>query len=332
MSAFDLPAHVLDQAIAWDVALRSGTASDAQHDACRVWREADPLHGRAWEALQAMEADLTDLTGGTQNAASLKTLAAQTLAGTQQPPRRRALRRLAGGIGLVAAVLLAAHTLWPSGEEHFTAKGQRQSLMLADGTELLLNTDTRVRVHHSDTLRRIELLRGEIALTTGSDPQAPQGHRPLEVDTPEARFRALGTRFSVRRFDAHSELRVEEGRVAMDTERASALAPTAPVARPGEAFVVGPDGVRPAPPATLEPGAWTDGVLVAKRTTLADFVAELNRHHPRRVEAASAVAQLQVSGVFQLDNPDRALDALPRSLPVRIVRTAGAGTIRIEPR
>ena len=70
----------------------------------------------------------------------------------------------------------------------------------------------------------------------------------------------------------------------------------------------------------INASAWTRGQLVAKRMPLGDLSAELARYRHGWLHCDPAIAQLEVSGVFQLDDIDRALSALSDSLPVRIER------------
>ena len=53
---------------------------------------------------------------------------------------------------------------------------------------------------------------------------------------------------------------------------------------------------------------------------LADFVQELSRYRPGWLRCDPAVADLRVSGVFQIDDTDRALAAVAHALPVRVER------------
>ena len=65
---------------------------------------------------------------------------------------------------------------------------------------------------------------------------------------------------------------------------------------------------------------WAASAVVAKRMRLDDLTAELARYRHGWLRCDPAIAQLEVSGVFQLDDIDRALSALSDSLPVRIER------------
>lgn len=65
--------------------------------------------------------------------------------------------------------------------------------------------------------------------------------------------------------------------------------------------------------------AWTRGILVARDLPLPEFAVRLAVHRPGWLRCDPALQVLRISGVFQLDQTDAVLDALPRTLPVRVV-------------
>src|SRR5690606_11580505 len=86
-----------------------------------------------------------------------------------------------------------AHTAgWTA--DYRTATGEQRRSVLADGTQLQLNTASAVDVAYDANSRRLVLREGEILITTAPDPAG----RPFFVQTPQGIVQALGTRFSVR--------------------------------------------------------------------------------------------------------------------------------------
>jgi transmembrane sensor len=67
-------------------------------------------------------------------------------------------------------------------------------------------------------------------------------------------------------------------------------------------------------------GAWVDGMLVASRMRLADFLDELSRYRRGRLQCDARVANLLISGTYPLADSERILDMLERALPVRVQR------------
>lgn len=326
---------LLDQAIAWAVRLGSGSADRKAHDECDAWRAAHPTHEQAWQQVQAVEDAFRQVprmsdTGG---ALAHGALQAATRMRAQQG-RRRALGAI-GVMGLAATggvigLFVWREQPWEQRTNYATAVGERKRVTLSDGTELNLNTGSEVQVIFSPRRRRIVLNRGELFVRTGADSGALLGHRAFWVETPHARFEALGTRFGVREQDGQTRLSMTEGRVAIHTAGDDAQ-PV--VAQAGDGYIVRGDAARPQRivDRSFEPDAWTDGALVARQMRLDAFVAELARYHGTPLLCDADVASLRVSGVFQLSGPDpvgRALEALVRTLPVRLERgTGGALTV-----
>ncbi|MGO3553367.1 MAG: FecR domain-containing protein, partial [Pseudomonas helleri] len=70
----------------------------------------------------------------------------------------------------------------------------------------------------------------------------------------------------------------------------------------------------------LHVSSWTSGALVAKNMRLEDLAAELSRYRQGWLLCDPAVSDLRVSGVFQLEHIDQALQGLSQTLAVRIER------------
>lgn len=311
---------VFDAALAWAVKLRSGTCDPGTRTACEAWRAADPMHERAWRELQGVEGHFDAV------AASSAALASRTLEGAarerqQRAGRRKALKALGfGAVGVSAAWVAAQSDGWRRltaglGADLVTAPGERRAFDLADGTRILLNTDSAVDMRFTAGERLLLLRRGEIFIQTGADPDA-HPRRKLRVSTAFGILEAIGTRFAVRQEEGRVGLYVEEGAVAIG----AATDARRPVARAGESYVLSAAGAVPTGGGRLDATAWMDGALVAKQMRLDDFVAELGRYRQGWLLCDAAVADLRVSGVFQLDDTDRALAALMRSLPVKVER------------
>ena len=286
----------VEQAIAWAVRLQLHGPLPATLQALRQWRDADARHETAWQRIAAMQGQLSGLPPD----ASRATLDA-SLARRRQ--RRQSLK-LAAALGVAGT---GAWLVLDSRADYHTGTGQRLAVTLPDGSLLNLNAGTAVNVRYDGARRLLTLLRGEIAVTTGIDPL----RRPFRVDTDTARMQALGTRFTVRRLEDGAvpltRLTVQQDAVEMRATAASA----APVlARAGDALLT--DGARIWRDQDRhdDPAAWLDGVIVAREMPLGRLVAELGRHRHGLLQCEADIAQLPISGVFQLGDPERALRVL----------------------
>lgn len=308
----ELPDNVLDQAIGWLVKLESSSSNPQLLEACLHWRQADALHEAAWQALQKSDATFQGLAALPDNVA-LDTLERLH---SGRHTRRQTLKLL--GMGLLASGVtgwsLRESTWVPWGADYATGVGERRQFLLSDGTCLLLNTASVVDVQFSAQRRLIALRHGEIFIDTGKDSATPGGRRSFWVSTRHAQLQAIGTAFAVRDEPLGTRLRVEDGVVAIHGKGEQVLVAA------GEEYLIDTHGNHRVEVSSLNASAWTRGQLVAKRMRLGDLTAELARYRHGWLRCDPAVAQLEVSGVFQLDNIDRALSALSESLPVRVER------------
>ncbi|WP_348648729.1 FecR domain-containing protein [Roseateles oligotrophus] len=338
-------AELLQTAARWFVQLASGEATDADRQRWQAWRAADPRHEAAWQRAQAVTAPFAHIPPA-QTGVSVAALEKQQ---GRRAARRQALKSLGGLAGLFCAGWFGWQG-WRSSDasaDALTAVGEQRDLLLADGSQLRLDTDTAIDVAFSASERLIHLRRGRVLITTAKPKGEGDGDQPpppFWVETAEGRVRALGTRFAVRQDAGSTHVAVMEARVAI---HAGALghfgfAPTAeavatddaPILAAGEAAHFNRLGLLGRSAARSADSAWARGMLVADDLPLADFVAELARYRTSPLLCDPAVRALRISGTYPLTDTDKALAALARALPVRVVPARGndpAGGLAIRP-
>ncbi len=115
---------------------------------------------------------------------------------------------------VVAVTLVLTPWLGPdptaSNGLYSTAIGQQQTATLADGSVVLLNTNTQIRVSYGEKFRDIHLLQGEAHFEVADD-----AGWPLRVYAGSSRVEAVGTAFSVYMKLNAVDVTVTEGRVAL---------------------------------------------------------------------------------------------------------------------
>ncbi|MGE8061088.1 FecR domain-containing protein [Pseudomonas sp. NPDC089547] len=292
---------VLDQAIDWLVKLESSQHAPALLAACLAWRQADPRHEVTWQALHEAQ------TCFSQARALPAGVAISTLA---EPGRRAAVKTLALGLlGLGMAGGTLQQTPWRvSLADYSTRSAERRRFELADGTVLKLNSQSALDVRFSQIERRVELREGQVNVKAGPEPL----QRPLCVSSAQARF--LGSAFDVCQENGRTRLTVDQGTVAIH------LPGQPPVpAQAGEQFMVDGAGARRIERPTFEGSAWTRGLLITRQMPLQELAGHLARQRKGWVGCDPAIAALEISGVFQLDDTDNALRTLAHTLPVRLV-------------
>nr|WP_256659581.1 FecR domain-containing protein [Pseudomonas sp. H9] len=305
MSLSPTPAQreAIRTAARWYAQLSSGTASNDDQAQWQRWYDSDPLHQQAWQRMQAVSNTLGHLP---------RQLASSTLLGAGRS-RRQVLYSLAvllgGGTLATLGWRSEVRQVWTA--THRTAVGERRNLTLADGSQLMLDTDSAVDVYFDAQQRLLVLRRGQLAISTAADPAA----RPFMVDTRFGRALALGTRFIVSVDDDSSEVAVLEKAVQVSAGAAQPVRLEA-----GQRVAVGATGIGPVHSNDASVGAWQDGSLIAINQRLDTLLAQLSRYRPGFLHCDPAVAALKISGAFPITDTDLALTALQSAFPLNVHR------------
>ncbi|CAI1654563.1 MULTISPECIES: FecR domain-containing protein [Serratia] len=294
MMESDIDRQSAREAAAWLTQLMSEEASDADRENWRRWYQAKPENERAWRHIAAFSSRFSLLNGAA---------AQRSLSQLPNPQRRRLLRSLAA-IGVVGTVGVGSGALpWrPWLADYRTAVGEQQTVALADGAQLMLNTQTAVNVSR----QQATLLEGEMMVNL------PPESGALTVRLPQGELMVQAARFSIRLWETYSDIAVYLGRVTI-------LSPAHrnAVLNAGQGGRLSRQGIGEPYRVTQEPG-WRQGMLLADNMRLDDFLMELGRYRQGVIRCRPEVASLRLSGAFPLADPERVIAALPGALPVRV--------------
>ncbi len=236
----------------------------------------------------------------------------------QRLERERPRGRL-GAMAATAIASIAALGFWlTSGgfdtlrSDYVTGTGEVETVTLADGSIVTLNADTAIAVDLSSGTRRITLYRGEALFAV-----TPDSSRPFIVAAPEAKVRVLGTEFDLKAEADTLRVGLVHGSIEVTPD---ATPQEKLVLRPGEQVRVDENGAGPVtrfdPTAGL---AWQRHQAVFYRASLGEVVDTLNRHHSGTILILdAALREREVSGVFDLRQPDAALEAIGKTLNLRL--------------
>jgi transmembrane sensor len=231
---------------------------------------------------------------------------------------------------ITMAAIVAAVTLRPSGDtEYITRIGQHRTVRLDDGSELTLNTNSKVRVRYTAEHRRIFLDRGEVMLAVAHDES-----RPLEVISGDVTSRAVGTKFSVRMHEdnARIETLVTEGRVLVLRQSHLLGIPLGPQAvtrtlQAGERVVVDKHRAeikRVTAKQVQRQLMWMTGRVELNGAPLDEVIREVNRYNGRKLVILDpTISKTAVGGAFNTANAD--------AYTQHLMRYFGSKKLAVEP-
>jgi transmembrane sensor len=267
------------------------------------WSDDDQAQLRAWiDASIANRVAFLRLENYWQRADRLSSTHAPGR--TSVPPRRLArfsVWRVAAGV-LLAAALFAAVNTQQSAATYQTARGESRPVKLADGSTILLNTDTHLRAEVDSHARHVVLDSGEAYFEIAHD-----AAHPFVIDAGRSRVTVLGTRFSVRRDGDRVDVAVVDGRVKVESlppANAAAVAVAVLVknemAKAEQGHLTVSEGQ---PGEVANQLAWRQGKLFLGKMTLAQAAHEFNRYNRVQLVVDDADAgAIRLGGSFNVDN------------------------------
>ena len=349
-----------EEAGAWLIKLDGDSAPSAEEFASlREWLERSPVHREQLGSLADFWGKMNVLT---------------ELAVPLGHPERRANRSFVeslrhaipqiGRAGFVTAVVVigigVAATFWlrpdpflSSNGLYATAIGQQQSTTLADGSVVLLNTNSQINVKYNNEYRNIRLLQGEVHFTV-----AKGAARPFRVYAGNGRVQAVGTAFSVYLKDNTIDVTVTEGTVVLAlvnrpvTSRSSQLGTllgtdqsSGSNAIVDSEFVETLGTIKAGESATLRSFldadivstinaietvaaqemakrlSWREGILTFTGDPLGDVVDEISRYTTVSIEITDPVVKaMRIGGRFPIGETDAMFDALEANFGLRVTR------------
>ena len=315
-----------EQAALWAARLDGSALTAGDHTALDAWLAGDPARRALLARYREFGADLE------RRLPALVAAGAVTMPAPPAVPRPGPWLRWAAPVVLAAAAA-AALLLWTGraptqSADVATPLAQRQTLTLADGTQVDLNAQTNLRIEIGPKERRVRLAAGEAFFAVRKDPA-----RPFLVETSAGSVRVTGTRFDVRTEAADVfEVTVVEGTVQARPGDAGGLAAAPVRLTAGDRLSAGPDGVavHPLSSAALDAAlAWRQGQIVFDGVLLREALARFGRYHGRGISASAGAAELRIGGRFSLDDLDGFFAALEEVLPVRVTRNQN-GTVQVS--
>lgn len=323
----------IDQAASnWTARLDRGPLNPEEEDAFQTWLSGDPRSKGALLRAQAlsMMSESAQALGPGFDPSTFETPRRLLFSGMS---RRQALR-WTGGVAVAAASLVALGISVPAaGAVISTERGEIRLVPLKDGSTVLLNTDSSVRVRYDEGERFVALLKGEAYFSVARDQT-----RPFIVEVNGRRLSTAQAQFRVRKLDRDPvDVLVHQGRVDLSTAFATStlalmantrLVLSGPAS--GQSVAEHPRPITPE--AIVRELAWRDGKLAFEGESLKQAADAFARYSDTRILIRDPdLAREPVTGLFAANDPvgfgraiSRVFDAKLEQDGDNVVLTRGA--------
>jgi transmembrane sensor len=312
------PRRIRVQAALWVTELHGPDRNPELEERVRRWIAEDPRHAAAFELA----------TEAWQRSGDLP---------AYLPKRTRPKasgKALAGMAILCAAIISAFYFLRDA--TLVTGPGEQRTVELKDGTQVLLNANSRVIVQYDDRVRKLTLARGEVLFNV-----IKHQPRPFVVVIGDQKVIAMGTSFMVRREEPTGSafaVTLVEGRVAIEpiswpdvlpSEAATGLK----MLNPGERLRFADDATEKRDSPSIERvTAWQRGQLIFDDTSLSEAAAEFNRYGSSKLTIDGPVlGKLRVGGVFRIGDPSSFAQAMANAYHLRIINRGNTIVLTDKP-
>lgn len=304
----------------------------AEISALKKWVSRSPQHREALERMSQLwggMACLDDLNYLDSDSAPVTGL------GMQKPTKWWVVGAIAASLVIAAfsTVFLAQtrQSLQQSGQ-YATAVGEQETILLSDGSKIILNTNSEVTVDLDSSRRSIILLKGEAHFDV-----APDADRPFLVYANDGIVKAIGTAFTVHLHKSSVEVTVSEGVVALISRPHIAVSNDEPVTpiedfTPLAALTVGQSAIfaetveslsRMSGEALDRKLLWRGGFIAFAGEPLSTVVADVSRYTDIIIEIDDPdLESLPIGGYFKVGEVEDMLDSLEASFGIQIERVS----------
>lgn len=327
----DKHAHdpIMVKANEWVTQVRAGCLTPNQYAEFERWCAADPRHARAVAAVEKTWELMAQLRGSPRLAmyTEPKPLSLRKRLGIWRPHSgwsALALRWPAVAMCLMLFVWGGLHLdQWhiQLQADYYTSVGEVRSIVLEDGSQVILGSQSAFSVDYDRQKRRVYLLQGEAVFAPAARTEAEP--RPFVVTAAGATGTALGTRFLVRVTGTDQGLvGVTEHSVqlAMDNEPSRVL-------KEGEsATFAASTGIQPLEQVLADETSWQRGQLIFRSQPLDYVLQRVDSYRPGRLLLLNRqLADQRFSAVLPIADLDKSitLEVMQQQLNLKSLNIAG---------
>ena len=300
----------------WLARVHSPDCTPSERSDFERWLAADPRNRAAFVEMERLFARSADL----RDDALIRATARRIRRGGQNASWKRYATRIVPPLAAAALIALAIGMHRQAEElRYVTAIGEQRSVILPDGSTIVLDTSSAVVARVQPGTREVTVERGQVQFQVVHDPAVP-----FTVLAGDGVVHDIGTEFQVRKDRDQVTVTLIEGSVSV-----SAPAPGQPVdkprsevLKPGQQLAFDNRGTWNRQAANLKAAeGWTRGDLVFEQRPLGELIGEMNRYTQNPIRLGeSTLATLRVSGVFHKGDQHSLLLALRSGWALRADR------------
>jgi transmembrane sensor len=306
----------------WTARLDRGPLTPEGEAAFQAWLEGDPRRKGAMLRAQAlsMMSESAQALGSDFDPHFFETPSRSPLAGVS---RRKALTWTGAASVVAAMASLSVGLPAAAGTVISTERGEIRLVPLKDGSTVLLNTESSIRVKYDKGQRFVRLLKGEAYFSVARDET-----RPFIVEVNGRQLRTLQAGFRVRKLDADPvDVLVNQGQVDVSAPPRVAVATI--VALKANTRLILPEPIDGrlaaeypqllAPDVVTRELAWRDGKLAFEGESLKQAADAFARYSGTRIEIRDPdLAREPVTGLFAANDPVGFSRAIARVFDARL--------------
>lgn len=304
---------LLDEAIDLVIRLQNDPDNSVAIEMIHAWRARSEMHEKIWLRVEKI------------HGASGKILNFQRRVERREGLTRRhfllgAFIAAGGGATLYSFV---PELLLNQRADYRTAKGEIRKIELEDRSLITLGPDSAIAIDYDNKQRAIQLLAGMAYFEV-----AKERNRPFKVYAASAQVTALGTAFEVSNDAGFMTVGVDHGIVEMQSSISNAN--IREILHQGQWLVFDPSqlSIERSDRESGQVASWRDHFLVAEKETLASLVARIGRWHQGRIVVVDPyIGEKRISGIFDLQNPLGALEAVVKPAGGKVYQLTSALTI-----
>lgn len=317
-----------DIAAAWAARALSGDLKTEEKASLENWLSQDASHQRAYDSYML----ISSLSEGAGEGPAERILEQDLaeFAARSARPRIKAqywvtVPAIAAGLAVIFVVIGLLPPPVDESQQYATLRGESLEVTLDDQSVITLNTETSLEILYTDESRIVELSKGEAFFDVASNEE-----KPFHVISPYTEVTVTGTSFSIRAIEDETQVSVFSGAVNVASADLSKSDERAVRLSAGQSVTVERLlGLKSVKSFDVDAAAgWRWGMAYYEGARLGDVVADLNRYFERQfVLGDEALAEIPVSGGFDVNDQEVAIEALSVALSLRVERRAGASVV-----